>query len=631
MIRNLDTGSRAAADDSAVEEGHGDPGRRLGDQLFRAFADHSTDVFWIIDAETGQLQYLSPAFETIWGDARATLMGDIHRWVDYVHPEDREAVAGALPRLLAGEASTQTYRILRHGDGAVRHIRDTGFPIRDASGTIRAVGGVAQDVSDQRRSETALRTSEERLRQFGEASQDVLWIRDAKTLQWVYLTPAFEMIYGISREEALSGDTYRNWLDLIVPEDRPKASENIARVRDGQPTTFEFRVTRPDGEIRWLRNTDFPILDPTGEVALIGGVGHDLTDIKQAEDQLLRSQERLSSAIEVGGLGLWDWDVRANTVHWSDEHFRQEGYAVGEVIPSYEAWASRIHPDDRQQTEQALRDAMADHHDYIREFRVVHSDGSVHWLSGRGRFFYEDDQPVRMVGAMADVTERRQWENRQKVLVAELQHRTRNLIAVVRSIADKTARGSADLADFRGRFRDRLEALARVQGLLSRLDEHDRVTFDTLIRSELSAVHGSSDRVTLTGEDGIRLRSSMVQALAMALHELATNAVKYGALGQPDARLEVHWHRGEPDEQGQPLLHIAWRERGVDMRDRNGSRRGTGQGRELIERALPYQFGARTRFILESDGVNCRIEIPVSNRSFPERRKSGISPPDDLL
>ncbi len=120
------------------------------------------------------------------------------------------------------------------------------------------------DISDRARAEAALRASEDRLRQFGEASQDILWIRDAETFQWSYLTPAFEAIYGLDREAALRGDNMAGWLEMILPEDRERAAENLRRVRTGERVTFEYRIRRAsDGGIRWLRNTDFPIKDET--------------------------------------------------------------------------------------------------------------------------------------------------------------------------------------------------------------------------------------------------------------------------------------------------------------------------------------------------------------------------------
>jgi PAS domain S-box-containing protein len=337
----------------------------------------------------------------------------------------------------------------------------------------------------------------------------------------------------------------------------------------------------------------------------------------RSQAALRESEERLRSAAEVGRLGLWDWNLVSGEVHWSDEHYRMAGYAVGEVVPSYEAWVARLHPNDRAPTEAALRHAMSAHEEYVREFRMVHPDGSTHWLYGRGRFFYGDDErPVRMIGAMVDTTERREWEERQKVLIGELQHRTRNLMSVVHSMAEKTARSSADLFDFRERFSDRLEALSRVQGLLSRLSEHDRVTFDDLIRSELAAMGGSFECTTLEGPQGVRLRSSTVQTLALALHELATNAVKYGALGQPQATLHVTWLLEPNGPGGRPWLHIDWQENGVDMPPDGEAPRGGGRGRELIEQALPYQLNAKTSYELGPDGVRCRISIPVSSSTI---------------
>ncbi len=179
-----------------------------------------------------------------------------------------------------------------------------------------------------------------------------------------------------------------------------------------------------------------------------------------------------------------------------------------------------LHPDELAGAEAEVRAAMAEARDYVREYRVVHPDGSIHWLHGRGRFFLRrswrgDPDDRRLV----DVTERREWEERQKALVNELQHRTRNLIGVVRSVADKTARTSRNLADFHLRYRDRLDALARIQSLLSRLEDQDRVTFDSLIATELAATNSAAGQVTLDGPGGIRLRSSTVQILAMAIHE----------------------------------------------------------------------------------------------------------------
>ncbi|WP_340265909.1 sensor histidine kinase [Sphingobium mellinum] len=246
--------------------------------------------------------------------------------------------------------------------------------------------------------------------------------------------------------------------------------------------------------------------------------------------------------------------------------------------------------------------------------------------SSQPRYFNDDDiQLLRiyatLLGPVIDRLHRveehraKRWEERQKVLVAELQHRTRNLLAVVRSMAEETMRGAADLNDFGQGFRDRLEALARVQALLSRLEERQRVTFDLLIRTELMSlgvIAGTDERVTLHGPDDVRLRSSTVQTLALALHELATNAAKYGALSQSAGHLAIRWQVAPMKDDAERWLHIDWQESGVVMPDRNSVPSGTGQGRALIERALPYQLQAKTIYDLGSDGVRCTISMPLT-------------------
>jgi two-component sensor histidine kinase len=210
----------------------------------------------------------------------------------------------------------------------------------------------------------------------------------------------------------------------------------------------------------------------------------------------------------------------------------------------------------------------------------------------------------------------RESQERLGSVVAELQHRTRNLISIVSVIADNTLRASKTPDDFRASFQDRLGVLGRAQGLLFRA-EGGRVTFDELVDTELAAQSvsvGEHGPVTFDGPKGIPLRSRTVQSLAMALHELMTNAIKYGALKQPNGRLTVRWREETLVENGKPWLHLDWKESGVEMPPLDAKPQGSGQGRELIEQVLPYQFDARTTFAMEADGVHCTISLPASEQ-----------------
>jgi PAS domain S-box-containing protein len=471
--------------------------------------------------------------------------------------------------------------------------------------------------------EAALREGEERFRQFGEASQDVIWIRDAETLQWQYLTPAFEKIYGLDWAEALAGDNYHSWLDLIVPEDRQLASEMTRRVRHGESVAFEYRIRRPiDGTIRWLRNTDFPITDAEGNVRLIGGISHDLTQLRNAQSRLEEVVENIPQLVwRADDPGRWTWASPQWTkfTGQTEEDSRDWG------------WLDPIHPDDRAPARAAWARAEAEGQ-FTAEYRIREkSTGSYRWFQTRATPLRDEHDVIReWFGTSTDIDDIRRLQGRQQVLVEELQHRTFNLMGMVRSTADRTIRSSVNLPDFRAKFRNRIDALARVQRLLSRLEDDGRVTFADLIHAELDAIgftQAGEQRVTLDGPDDVPLRSSTVQIFAMALHELTTNAVKYGALRQGGGHLHVRWWV-EADEQQQRWLHVDWHESGVTMPQEGAAPTGTGQGRALIEKALPYQLHAKTTYVMAADGVRCSIALPISNRGQAETHDAAHQSPD---
>ncbi|MCT8266297.1 PAS domain-containing protein [Afifella sp. JA880] len=463
---------------------------------------------------------------------------------------------------------------------------------------------------------THIRESDARFKEVTTAARLGVFEADwrAGTLYW---SPEFRDIIGYPQNEPPITDPVP---DFIHPEDRSALARLHDEVRHprGSGTIFhEHRIIRPNGEVRWVQmHGRVELAEVVGDRSpmRVRGVLIDVTEKKTAELQLRESEERLSLALTIGGLGTWDWDLVTGAILWSDEHFRMEGYEVGEVVPSYEAWIARVHPEDRAATERALTSARDENRLYQHEFRSLHPDGSIHWLDAQGRFFYDSGgHATRMLGVMRDITEQKRWADTQAILVAELQHRTRNLLGVVRSISEQTLRTSDSLPDFAGRFGDRLAALSRVQGLLSHA-EQEAVSIGALVHSELDALGATAgtDRIITEGPQ-VRLRNRTVQTLALALHELATNARKYGALSGDHGHLSVTWtmHR---EDGGELRLVLRWIEDGIHLR-REGERANSGgYGRELIEKALPYSLGAKTSFDLTETGLHCCIDLPVSKQ-----------------
>jgi len=236
------------------------------------------------------------------------------------------------------------------------------------------------------------------------------------------------------------------------------------------------------------------------------------------------------------------------------------------------------------------------------ERRVTTDDGTTHYLVRLSPYRSVDGKGEGIVIAFIDITNVTTAEARQNVLIAELQHRTRNLLTVVQSVARQTIGKGAKLDAFFAR----LQALGRIQDLISS-GETDKIDLGDLVRLELDAVgFGQSDRIRITGPK-VALGFDILQTLALVIHELTTNALKYGALKQPEAALTISWdvQAGlEPD----PTLAFDWQETGVSIVAQPEKR---GFGRELIERVLAFSPKADSRLTFAPDGARCHIEIAL--------------------
>jgi two-component sensor histidine kinase len=210
-------------------------------------------------------------------------------------------------------------------------------------------------------------------------------------------------------------------------------------------------------------------------------------------------------------------------------------------------WLNAIHADDREAddreaTQKAWDDARARGEYYVEHRIRRHRDGEYLWHQTRAKPLEGSSLNSDWVGTMTDIDDLRGLQSCQQVLMAELQHRTRNLLSVVQAIANQTLRSSDTLESFKPQFASRLRAVSRVQGLLSQVEDHV-VDLKDLVAAELAA-HGDADvpsnKIQVYGPT-VALSATAAQALGLALHELATNAVKYGALAQSDGKLEVRW------------------------------------------------------------------------------------------
>jgi two-component system, chemotaxis family, CheB/CheR fusion protein len=247
------------------------------------------------------------------------------------------------------------------------------------------------------------------------------------------------------------------------------------------------------------------------------------------------------------------------------------------------------------------------------ERRVRTEDGATHYLVRLSPYRNGNQKVEGVVIAFIDITNITVAEGRQNVLIAELQHRTRNLLTVVQSVARRTI-GKGETLDA---LSARLASLGRVQSLVSG-GSVDKVDLSDLIRFELEAIGASESRRVQVNGPAIALDFELLQTLGLALHELTTNALKYGALKHPGGALAIAWDvrhdAGKP-----PILAFDWKETGVPI-SKNPARKGF--GRELIERALVMSLQAKSEMIFGSDGLSCHIELPLGSSVGTSPRQS---------
>jgi two-component sensor histidine kinase len=236
------------------------------------------------------------------------------------------------------------------------------------------------------------------------------------------------------------------------------------------------------------------------------------------------------------------------------------------------------------------------------EYRIVLSTGEVRWIERRGSISYDEGRPERIVGVNIDVTERKRTEERQRVLVAELDHRVKNTLATVSAVVSHTRQDSRSASDFAVALEGRLRSMAATHELLG-ARWWQGVSLTELVRREL-APYAADNNTELNGPEVV-LRAETGQAMAMVLHELATNAAKYGALSTNKGRVSIRWDRrfnGHP-----PRLVLEWREIGGPPVIAPGS---PSYGTSTIRDLIPYEFGGTVDLVFAPEGVRCRLKLP---------------------
>ncbi|HEY8125501.1 MAG TPA: PAS domain S-box protein [Methylocystis sp.] len=357
--------------------------------------------WWRLDVRRNVLSW-SDENHRIFGVPRETRL-TYQSFLAIVHPDDRVYVDTRWEAALRGEPYDIEHRIVSAGE--VKWVREKAYLEFDAAGALLGGFGVTQDVTERKQAEEKLRESELRYRTLVNAASAVTWscppsgLHVQPQLEWMTFT-------GQTAEEML-GD---GWTKAIHPDDLPDAGAKWQEaVAHGVLFENEHRIRRHDGQWRWMSVQVAPVRDTNGEIVEWFGMNIDVTDRREAEEKLRASEERLLDAQRCALAGIWDFDLIANRVTWSEPFYELFGLARS-LEPSIESWLASIHPDDRSRVKSEYERAVETRDVQSIEFRIVRH-GEVRWLHREGRVICDSaDRPVRVAGITWDVTERKHAE-----------------------------------------------------------------------------------------------------------------------------------------------------------------------------------------------------------------------------
>lgn len=259
-------------------------------KYFYKLAEQSRDIFWIKSIDLKKQLYVSPAYEMIWGCSCESLYKDPESWLDRIIPEDKKRVIDHFAKMpIENENYHCDYRILRP-DGEIRWIQEISFPLFDTNRECIGYGGVAKDITGDKQHLAKLEEASRFFRFFAEKTHTVFWVKDTKLNKQLYISPAFEKIWGRSVESLYQHP--ESWADSLVPEDRIRSPF----IELEEQNEKRYRIARPDGDIRWIKDISFPIQDETNNLIGYAGIAEDITKYVLHDHELQEAKERAEMA-----------------------------------------------------------------------------------------------------------------------------------------------------------------------------------------------------------------------------------------------------------------------------------------------------------------------------------------------
>ncbi len=418
---------------------------------------------------------------------------------------------------------------------------------------------VLRDRTEQHETQMRLEASDARFQMaLGAAGFIGSWEWDVAADR-VYADSHFAQYFSVPAEDAANGVPIAGFIAGIHHEDRDRVARRIdTAVASCGDFGAEYRLQGPDGGVVWVSAQGRCLCDDEGRPTHFPGVAVEITERRIIEDKLRASEMRTRQALEAADMGSWEiaphldeqqCDARARTLfaHGPDE------------VMSVASLRDRVHSEDSARFGLEIDLALADREQVLdSQYRVVGRVGGQTWVHVRGRLVSGEDEPARFVGTVRDITPQRIAEERSALLTHELNHRIKNILAVVQSIVSQTLRRSETPQQANQAIGERLGALARAHDLLTRTS-WSAAPLQSVIEGAVKVYEKGSGRIAFSGPE-VLLSAKAALAFAMAMHELMTNAMKYGALANETGQVDVRWTK--LSVAGVRKLELVWTESG---------------------------------------------------------------------
>nr|WP_279612362.1 PAS domain S-box protein [Agrobacterium pusense] len=548
------------------------------------------------------VMFWGPEFVAFYNDAYAPTIGNKHphafgRPAREYWNELWDDLEPLLQRVLAkGEtvaAKDRPFYIERHGYPETVYFDISYSPVADQDGTVRGVFCIVNETTERVKADAALRESEERLRAIFAQSAAGIALGDL-TGKLLSVNDHFCRIVGRPRDELIG----IRMQEITFADDLPENQRLFQHmVQTGESFEIEKRYVRGDGSLVWVANSVSAIRDDGGNMSQAVAISVDIGERRHAQE----IEKHLASMIASSNDAIMGIDLDMKITSWNAAAEKLYGYSQDEVVGRS---VLMLVPDGRQEEEpRILTEVRAGRFVEPYETQRRRKDGRlVEVLLSVSPI---RDANGRVIGASKtahDITARKDAERLKSILVNELHHRVKNVLATVTAIARQTlGRDKANHEEVEA-FTSRLASLSRAQDLLVHAD-WQHADLKAVMQQALSPYPVDAFQI---GGPSVPLPPRAVVSLSLALHELATNAAKYGALSAPGGQVSISW-------QFEPLadnrLRIVWEERGGPEVARPRRR---GFGSTLIERLLSAELKGETKFVYEKSGVICVIEAEMS-------------------